>query len=83
MPTIEVPGEIYNALNVPEDEREEVLRRELAVSLYDEGILSFGKARELADLSHREFHRLLGDREIERHYTSEELDEDVAYAHDS
>lgn len=83
MPSIEVPGEVYDALNVPEDEREAVIRRELAVSLYGEGILSFGKARELADLSHREFHRLLGDREIERHYTSEELDEDAAYAQDS
>lgn len=83
MPSIEVPGEVYDALNVPEDEREAVIRRELAISLYDEGILSFGKARELADLSHREFHRLLGDREVERHYTSEELDEDAAYAQDS
>jgi predicted HTH domain antitoxin len=80
MPTIEVPGEIYEALNIPEEEREEVLRRELAVSLYDEGILSFGKARELAGLSHREFHRLLGEREIERHYTAAELDEDTEFA---
>lgn len=83
MPTIEVPGEIYDALNVPEDEREEVLRRELAVSLYDEGILSFGKARELAGLSHREFHRLLGEREVERHYTAAELEEDVEFARES
>jgi len=83
MPTIEVPGEVYDALNVPEDEREDVLRRELAVSLYDEGILSFGKARELAGLSHREFHRLLGERAVERHYTAEELDEDAAFARES
>ena len=82
MPTIEVPGDIYDALNVPEDERDAVLRRELAVSLYEEGILSFGKARELARLSHREFHRLLGERAVERHYTVEELDEDVAFANE-
>lgn len=82
MPTIDVPGEVYDALNVPEDERDEVLRRELALSLYDEGILSFGKARELAGLAHHEFHQLLGERKIERHYTEAELDEDVQFAHD-
>jgi predicted HTH domain antitoxin len=80
MRTIEVPGDVYDALKVPESERDAVLKRELAVSLYREGILSFGAARELAELSHREFHRLLGDRRVERHYTAEELDEDLEYA---
>lgn len=80
MRSIDVPADVYDALNVPEERRTEVLHQELAVSLYREGILSFGKARELADLSHREFHRLLGDREVDRHYTSEELDEDFEYA---
>lgn len=80
MDTIEVPPDVYDALNVPENERDDTLRRELAISLYREGILSFGKARELAGMSHREFHRLLGEREIDRHYTSEELDEDIDYA---
>lgn len=80
MRTIDVPPDVYDALNVPEDERDDVLRRELAVTLYDEGILSVGKARELAGLSRREFHRLLGEREVDRHYSSEELDEDLEYA---
>lgn len=80
MGTIEVPGEIFEALNVPEDEREETLRRELAVSLYREGYLSVGKARELAGCSRREFHELLGDRGVERHYTDAELAEDVDVA---
>ncbi|WP_255192421.1 UPF0175 family protein [Natronobeatus ordinarius] len=80
MRTIDVPPDVYDALNVPEDQREDVIRRELAVSLYREGILSFGKARELAGLSRREFHRLLGDREVDRHYTDEELADDLEYA---
>ena len=80
MRTIDVPPDVYDALNVPEDDREDVIRRELAVSLYREGILSFGKARELAGLSRREFHHLLGDREIDRHYTDEELADDLEYA---
>jgi len=80
MRTIDLPSDVYDSLKVPEDEREDVIRRELAVSLYRERILSFGKARELAGLSRREFHRLLGDREVDRHYTNEELAEDLEYA---
>lgn len=79
MRTIDVPSDVYDSLNVPEHEREGVLRRELAVSLYREGMLSFGKARELAGMSHREFHRLLGERNVERHYTADELAEDLEY----
>jgi predicted HTH domain antitoxin len=77
---IEIDDEIYDALNVPEAERDATLKRELAVSLYDRGVLSFGKARALAGLSKLEFHRLLGDRETARHYARAELDEDVEYA---
>ena len=80
MRTIDLPSDVYDSLKVPEDEREDVIRRELAVSLYRERILSFGKARELAGLTRREFHRLLGDREVDRHYTNEELAEDLEYA---
>ncbi|THE65430.1 UPF0175 family protein [Salinadaptatus halalkaliphilus] len=79
MGSIDVPSDVYDALNVPEDEREDVLRRELAVALYREGILSVGKARELSGLSRPDFHRLLGDREVDRHYTLEELEEDRAF----
>lgn len=52
------------------------------MSLYREGYLSFGKARELADLSKAEFHRLLGDRTIQRHYMESDLALDVTYAQD-
>ena len=80
MGTIDVPDDVYEALALPEDEHDDVLRRELAVALYREGLLSVGHARELSGLSRRAFHRLLGDREIDRHYTTEELDEDREYA---
>lgn len=82
MRTIDVPPDVYDALNVPEGEREDVIRRELAVSLYREGILSAGKARELTEMTRREFHELLGERGVERHYTEEELAEDLEYARD-
>lgn len=80
MPAIEIPDDVYDALDLPEGEREDAVKRELAVSLYERGVISFGKARELAGLSKWEFHRLLGERGVERHYTRQELDDDLGYA---
>jgi predicted HTH domain antitoxin len=45
--TFEIPKEVLHATRMSEDE----LRRELALHLFDEGKLSFGKARELAGMS--------------------------------
>ncbi|WP_435196221.1 UPF0175 family protein [Natronomonas sp. EA1] len=80
MTTIEIDDEVYEALRIPEGERPQAVKRELAVSLYARGVLSFGKARALAELSTREFQTLLGEREIPRHYTERELAEDIEYA---
>lgn len=80
MATIEIEDDIYEALQLPEGERSLAMKRELAVSLYARDILSFGKARSLAELSKREFQQLLGDREIPRHYGEQELEEDLEYA---
>jgi Uncharacterised protein family (UPF0175). len=80
MATIEIDDEVYEALQLPEGERSDALKEELAVSLYARDILSFGKARSLAGLSKREFDDLLGEREIPRHYSDTELAEDIEYA---
>ncbi|OYR54009.1 UPF0175 family protein [Halorubrum halodurans] len=80
MASIEIDDDVYDAVQLPEGERSQELKRELAVSLYARGVLSFGKARALAEASKREFHELLGERRIPRHYTEAELAEDVEYA---
>lgn len=80
MATIEIDDEVYEALQLPEGQRSDALKEELAVSLYARDILSFGKARSLAGLSKRDFHELLGEREISRHYSDADLAEDLAYA---
>ena len=80
MATIEIDDEVYDALQLPEGERLQALKEELAVSLYAREVLSFGKARALAEMSKRDFHELLGDRKIPRHYTETELAEDREYA---
>lgn len=80
MATIEIDDEVYEAIQLPEGERSAVLKRELAVSLYAQDVLSFGKARALAGLSAQEFQELLGEREVPQHYDETELAEDIEYA---
>jgi predicted HTH domain antitoxin len=82
MSSIDLPAGVLDAIAAPPADREPIVRQELAVSLYREEYLSFGKARELAGLSKTEFHRLLGEREVERHYTEDDLALDVEYARD-
>jgi predicted HTH domain antitoxin len=77
---LDIPDTVTEAMRVPLAERKQRLMMELAVSLYAQGILSFGKARELASLGKLEFGLLLGQRHIPRHYTAKELDADLAYA---
>jgi predicted HTH domain antitoxin len=56
------------------------LRTELAIALYAQGILSFGKASELAGVTRYVFADLIGRREIPRHYSGDELAQDLNYA---
>ncbi|SPF49275.1 hypothetical protein SBA4_4030004 [Candidatus Sulfopaludibacter sp. SbA4] len=46
--TLQVPDSVARSLRLPDKEVEERLLCELALSLYAQGILSFGKAVELA-----------------------------------
>ncbi len=78
---LEIPDPIAQAIRLPLADQKQQLLIELAVALYARGILSFGKARELAQLSKYEFGLLLGKREIPRHYESEDLEDDIRYVH--
>lgn len=77
---LHIPRSVADAITLPEGRKEQELQRELAVTLYREGMLSFGKARELASLDKFAFAQLLGERGIYRHYGPDELEEDLAYA---
>ena len=76
---LEIPEEVVRALKLPPREVQQELRKELALALYERGVLSLGKARELAGMTRWQFHELLGQRRIARHYTEEDLAEDLAY----
>jgi len=73
------PDSVYNSMKVPDKDNKNVILKELVLALYKEEILSFGKARELAGLSKEEFHDLLEKKEIERHYSLNNLKEDINY----
>lgn len=80
MTTIVIPSDVLNSMTIPRSDLEQVLKLELALALYQRGILAMGPARRLAGISKREFIEELGKRKIERHYTMEELEDDVAFA---
>ena len=75
--TLHIPDSVTSGLRRSEGEMEPRLRTELAIALYAQGILSFGKGSELAGVSRQQFSGLIAQREIPRHYGTEELAEDV------
>jgi predicted HTH domain antitoxin len=71
---VEVDQDILDSARLTPSE----LKVEMAVHLYEQGRLSVGKARELADMTLWEFRQLLASRRIAPHYDETDLDEDVA-----
>lgn len=69
---IEIPREIIHATRMTPEE----LRRELAIHLFQQGKLSFGKAREMAGMTVWAFQQLLGSRDIPIHYDLEDHETD-------
>lgn len=70
---LEISQDILDSARLTLDE----LKVELAVTLYSQGRLSMGKARELAEMSLWDFRQLLGLRRISPHYDNEDLDNDL------
>jgi predicted HTH domain antitoxin len=77
--TLDIPTAVLEAAKLPPQEIEEEFRKELALALYQRGVLSLGKARLLAQMTRWEFEELLGKRRITRHYTKADLEEDIQY----
>jgi predicted HTH domain antitoxin len=74
---LEIPADVAAAIKLPREGLDRVLKIELAVHLYAKGILPFGPARRLANMSKTEFHFLLGRRRIERNYDVEDDEKEV------
>lgn len=78
---LEIPSEVLDSIKLPPEEVERELRKELALALYQRGVLPQGKARVLAQMTRWEFEQLLADRRAPRHYTDADLDDDIRHAH--
>jgi len=77
---LKIPDAVAEAMRLPGGERQQRILIELAISLYAQGILSFGKARQLCEMTKYEFGLLLGKRGIPRHYSQDDFQDDLAYA---
>jgi predicted HTH domain antitoxin len=71
--SIEIPREVAHIARMTPEE----LRRELAVYLFQQGKLSFGKAREVTGMTAWAFQQLLGSRSIPVHYDVEDYEQDL------
>ena len=70
---IEIPGEIIHATRMTPQE----LRRELVIHLFQQGKLSFGKARESSGMDIWAIQQLLGSRGIAVHYDIDDYRQDL------
>ena len=77
---LDIPESIASSLRLPASEIESRLRTELALALYAQGILPVGKASELAHVSRFSFAELAEERNLPRHYSEEEITQDICYA---
>lgn len=75
--SIDIQEDLVQAIKIPTSEIPRRLKRELAIRLYEKGLLAFGKARELAEMPRWAFHDLLGEEGIERRYDMDELEDDL------
>lgn len=75
--SLSIPEEILITAKIPRKSWESQIKKELALQLYREEILSFSNARRLAGMSKIEFHFLLGERKIPRQYDIKDYEKDI------
>lgn len=71
---LELPHGTLAATRLSKDE----IRLELAVLFYSTGRLSFGRARELAGVSHSQFRHVLAARSVSLNLEPRDVDSDLA-----
>ena len=70
--SIEIPPEVIHSTRMsPQD-----MKLELTLTLFQQGKISFGKAREMAGMTVWDFQQLLGTRDIPVHYDIQDYLED-------
>jgi predicted HTH domain antitoxin len=78
--TLDIPDDVFAILPVPASELNHYVMLEIACSFYARGLLSLGRAAELAGIAKLDFGREVGERSILLHYSKTELVAYLAYA---
>ncbi len=78
--TIEIPDEIIATVIFPPDRAKDELVKEMAFLLYQRKVLSMGNGRKLSGFDKWAFIDGLAERKIERHYSEQDLLDDIEYA---
>jgi len=79
---ITLPEKVLLAAGYPKSEAASMLKMELAGAFFQRGVLSFGPARQLAELSVWEFLDFLRERKIPLHYDKADYEEDCRTVED-
>jgi|LGVF01.2.fsa_nt_gb predicted HTH domain antitoxin len=77
MVSVSFPRDLINVFKVREKDFPKVVLETLSVELYREGLISIGKAAEIAGVSIWEMHDILAKRKIPLNYYPEDLDHDI------
>lgn len=72
-----IPKDVLVAARISEKAAPSEIKKMLAVYLFKERILSFGKACELSDLGKAEFLELTGSMKIPLNYDADDFEEDL------
>jgi predicted HTH domain antitoxin len=75
--SLDIPKDVLVSVKIPRNRLKTDLRRELALQLYRENMISFANAHRLAEMTKIEFHHLLGERQIPRQYDLEDYEKDL------
>ncbi len=73
---VDLPKDIMSAANISESKAQSTIKTYLAIYLFKERILSFGKAAELSGMDKTGFFELVGDKQIPLNYDVEDYFED-------
>lgn len=72
-----LPREIVKICRIREPELPKFLRKTIAVELFREGLVSIGKAAEIAGISRHDMMDILASKKIPLHYSAEDLEKDA------
>jgi predicted HTH domain antitoxin len=75
--SIDFPRDLINIFKIREKEFPHKVRATLSVELYREGLVSIGKAAEIAKVSIWEMQEILAEKKVPLNYYSEDLETDI------